>query len=162
MPYFSENNAFPESKFRINCLKQRLHSCEQYAHKLALRKVRWSENLPRFHSCYLIESSALTVERSKDKESRDSENMIPSKIIDKYVMKAEDDVPLFFYAYTPTQSSVKNLIGGTTTVEGDINSASVLPKGSNPTFHCQKPQIAGRGRKSLHSNDILSLIRHTK
>ncbi|KAJ7969595.1 ABIL1-like protein [Quillaja saponaria] len=172
----SQTNAFSEAELRINCLKQRLQSCEQYVHKLAFRKVQWSENLPRFHSRYLSAPSSLTFERSNNKElrfglCRDSTNKTPSKIIDKHVVEAEEDVPRFLYTYTPVPSLVKNLTGRRTSVEGDTNSVLVIPgrnglsvlsKGSNPTFQFQMPQKVGRNRKSLHSNDFLSLIRLTK
>ncbi|XP_028806592.1 probable protein ABIL5 isoform X2 [Neltuma alba] len=49
----SQTNAFSEAELRINSLKQRLNSCGQYADKLALTNMRWSEKLPRFHSRYL-------------------------------------------------------------------------------------------------------------
>ncbi|KAF7819804.1 protein LIKE COV 1-like [Senna tora] len=86
----SQNNAFSEAELRINSLKQRLLSCDQYAHKLALANMRWSENLPRFHSRYL--SSPPTLERlSSSEKLRDSENkVVDPKIKDKHVVETKE------------------------------------------------------------------------
>ncbi|XP_011655458.1 probable protein ABIL5 isoform X2 [Cucumis sativus] len=49
----SQTNAFNEVELRLNCLNQRLLSCKQYAQKLELSRLRWSEILPRYHPRYV-------------------------------------------------------------------------------------------------------------
>lgn len=146
----SQTNAFSEAEFRINCLKQRLLLCEQYAHKLALTKLRWSENSTRHSQRYLSKRC-----------SRDTDDQTNNKVVDKHELDREEDVPLFLYTCAQKPSLEK----------GTTKSASVLPvrdglsglsKGSNPTFHFQGTQMIGRHRKSVQGNDILSLIRRIK
>ncbi|KAI4350844.1 hypothetical protein L6164_005253 [Bauhinia variegata] len=163
----SQENEFTDAELRINGLKQRFLSCEQYAHQLALTKMRWSENFPRFHSRYL--SSLPTLKRSSKEKQRDSENQSPSKIIDKHILGTEEDLPLFMYTHKPSLS--KNSMSRSAKVDGQTNLAFVLPvrdglpvltKVPNPTFHFQGTPRVGRHRKSLYGSDILSLIRRTK
>ncbi|XP_072093619.1 probable protein ABIL5 isoform X1 [Arachis hypogaea] len=165
----SQTNAFSDAELRIQCLKQRLLSCEQYADKLALTKMQWRENLPRFHSRYL--STPITLERSSSEKSRRPESEVSSKLEDKHVLETHEDLPLFMYTQKPLSS--KNMKSTTTTVSDHKNLAiaavvpvrdglSVLTKVSNPTFHFQGTPKIGRHRRSLHGSDILWLLRRTK
>ncbi|KAE9588185.1 hypothetical protein Lal_00003227 [Lupinus albus] len=158
----SQTNAFSEAESRIQCLKQRVLSCEQYADKLALTKMRWSEKLPRFHSRYL--SAPPILERLSSEKLRDSKGEVPSKIEDK-----QEDLPLFMYTLKPHPA--KNLKPATATINQYNNLAKVIPvrdglsvltKVSNPIFHFQGTQKDARHRRSLHGSDILWLIRRTK
>ncbi|XP_057758644.1 probable protein ABIL5 isoform X2 [Arachis stenosperma] len=164
----SQTNAFSDAELRIQCLKQRLLSCEQYADKLALTKMQWRENLPRFHSRYL--STPITLERSSSEKSR-PESEVSSKLEDKHVLETHEDLPLFMYTQKPLSS--KNMKSTTTTVSDHKNLAiaavvpvrdglSVLTKVSNLTFHFQGTPKIGRHRRSLHGSDILWLLRRTK
>ncbi|MED6110054.1 hypothetical protein PIB30_039319 [Stylosanthes scabra] len=161
----SQTNAFSDAELRIQCLKQRLLSCEQYADKLALTKMQWREKIPRFHSRYL---SAPILERSSSEKSK-PESELPSKLEDKHVLETHEDLPLFMYTQKPV--SLKNTKSTTATVSGHKNLAivvpvrdglSVLTKVSNPTFHFQGSPKIGRHRRSLHGSDILWLLRRTK
>ncbi|KAK7850266.1 probable protein ABIL5 [Quercus suber] len=143
----SQTNAFSEAEFRINCLKQRLLLCEQYAHKLALTKLQWSENLTRYSRCYLSMQNE-NVEKSNE-GSRD--------IVDN----REEDVPLFLYTNTQRPSLEKETTNSSLVLPVH-DGLSVLSKGSNPTFHFQGTQTIGRHRKSAQGGDILSLIRRIK
>ncbi|KAK9269421.1 hypothetical protein L1049_001194 [Liquidambar formosana] len=49
----TKNNTVSEAELRINSLKQRLFTCEQYAQKLTLSRLRLRENLPRYHPRYI-------------------------------------------------------------------------------------------------------------
>ncbi|KAK4283799.1 hypothetical protein QN277_000713 [Acacia crassicarpa] len=160
-----QTSTFSKAEFRINCLKQRLLLCEQYAHTLALSKVQWSENLPRFHSRYLTSSS--TYEKSSSEKLRDSGSEVPSKIKDMLVLE-EEDLPLFMY----TQKPSPNFKLTTASAKGQTNLAldvvpvqdvlSVLTKIPNQKFHFQMNQKVGRHRKSLRSADMLWFIRPRK
>ncbi|KAK7314459.1 hypothetical protein VNO77_32983 [Canavalia gladiata] len=164
----SQTNAFSEAESRIQCLKQRLFSCEQYADKLALTKMRWREKVPRFHSRYL--SSPPILERTSSEKLRDSKTEVPSKIEDKHMLETQEDLPLFLY--TKKSHEAKNLKPTNVTTVKEHNNLtmvvpvrdglSVLTKVSNPTFHFQGTPKAARPRRSLHGSDILWLIRRTK
>ncbi|KAK4601932.1 hypothetical protein RGQ29_011152 [Quercus rubra] len=154
----SQTNAFSEAEFRINCLKQRLLLCEQYAHKLALTKLRWSENLTRYSRCYLSMQNE-NVEKSNE-GSRDIVDQTSSKMIDKHEeLNREEDVPLFLYTQRP---SLDKETTNSSLVLPVHDGLSVLSKGSNPTFHFQGTQTIGRHRKSAQGGDIFSLIRRIK
>ncbi|XP_050269556.1 probable protein ABIL5 isoform X1 [Quercus robur] len=155
----SQTNAFSEAEFRINCLKQRLLLCEQYAHKLALTKLRWSENLTRYSRCYLSMQNE-NVEKSNE-GSRDIVDQTNSKMIDKHELNSEEDVPLFLYTNTQRPSLEKETTNSSLVLPVH-DGLSVLSKGSNPTFHFQGTQTIGRHRKSAPGGDILSLIRRIK
>ncbi|CAK8534007.1 unnamed protein product [Lathyrus sativus] len=60
----SHTNSFSDADIKIQCLKQRLFSCEQYADKVSLSNMQWRERLPRFHTRYL--SSSPILERSQE------------------------------------------------------------------------------------------------
>ncbi|XP_028806591.1 probable protein ABIL5 isoform X1 [Neltuma alba] len=137
----SQTNAFSEAELRINSLKQRLNSCGQYADKLALTNMRWSEKLPRFHSRYL--SSPPTLEKPGSERSSDFEGTVPWKIKTKNVMET-------------------NIKSESSTMVPVRDGLSVLTRVPNATFHFQSTQKVGRHRKSFHGSDILWLIRRTK
>ncbi|XP_027359400.1 probable protein ABIL5 [Abrus precatorius] len=164
----SQTNAFSEAESRIQCLKQRLFSCEQYADKLALTKMRWREKVPRFHSRYL--SSPPILERLSCEKLRDSKTEVTSKIEDKHILETQEDLPLFMY--TQKQHAPRNLKPINVTTVNEHNNLtmvvpvrdglSVLTKVSNPTFHFQGTPKVTRHRRSFHGSDILWLIRRTK
>ncbi|XP_058763903.1 probable protein ABIL5 [Vicia villosa] len=60
----SHTNSFSDAEIKIQCLKQRLFSCEQYADKLSISNMQWREKLPRFHTRYL--SSSPILEKSQE------------------------------------------------------------------------------------------------
>lgn len=157
----SQTNAFSEAELRINCLKQRLLACDQYAHKLALSKLRWSENLKRYHPRYLSKPSA-NIEKACE-DSRDStDDQTGGRFIDQNELDRQKEIPLFLYTYTYKPSIEK----------GNSDLALVLPvrdglsalskRSINPTFHFQGTQKIGRHRRSLQGSDILSLFRRAK
>ncbi|EOY30754.1 hypothetical protein QUC31_020111 [Theobroma cacao] len=167
----SKTNEFSEAELRINCLKQRLLSCEQFAHKLALTRVKWNPNLPNHHRRYLSAPMS-TVGRSNE-DSRVSIAPRPAKLKDKHELDTEG-VPLFFFTCTDKPSLSKSPILRSNFDESDYNSAlvpvrdglSIPSKGSNPTFHFQqgnkKHGRKGSYRKPLQSADILSFIRRAR
>ncbi|CAL0312488.1 unnamed protein product [Lupinus luteus] len=163
----SQTNAFSEAELRIQCLKQRLLSCEHYAHEFTLAKMQFSHNLARLHSRYL--SSTPTLDRSSSGKPRDSESQIPSKMKDKHVQATHDDLPLFMYTDKP--HPIQNLKPTTATVKGHNTFPTVVPVGDdlsvltkvpNATFQFQSAQKVGHHRRSLHGRDILWLMRRTK
>ncbi|KAL2321279.1 hypothetical protein Fmac_030248 [Flemingia macrophylla] len=164
----SQTNEFYGAESRIQCLKQRLFSCEQYADKLALTQMRWREKVPRFHSRYL--SSPPILERSSSEKLRDSKTEDHSKKEDKLILEKQDDLPLFLYTQKvhadknlkPTSVTTLSKHNNLTMVVPARDGLSVLTKVSNPTFHFQGSPKVTRHRRSLHGSDILWLIRRTK
>ncbi|KAG5009328.1 hypothetical protein JHK87_017843 [Glycine soja] len=163
----SQTNAFSEAESKIQCLKQRLFSCEQYADKLALTKMRWREKVPRLHTRYL--SSPPILERPSSEELRDSKTEDPSKLDDKHILEKHEDLPLFLYTQKPHGDKNLKPTSFTTLKEHNLtmvvpvqDGLSVLTKVSNPTFHFQGSPKVARHRRSLHGSNILWLIRRTK
>ncbi|KAL3566620.1 hypothetical protein D5086_032035 [Populus alba] len=169
----SNNCAFSEAELRINCLKQRLLSCEKYAHRVALTRVRWNAYLPKHHHRYL--STQITSVEKSNEDARDSNSQAPTKVLlAKHEFGAEQ-LPLFLHTCSQKSAPAKNLWSGISTGKGDYPSSvvpvrdglSILSRISNPTFHFQ--QCSSRhGRRTIlrkssaHSRDIFSLIRRAK
>ncbi|KAJ6355538.1 hypothetical protein OIU77_006014 [Salix suchowensis] len=166
----SNSCAFSEAELRINCLKQRLLSCEKYAHRVALTRVRWAAYLPKHHLRYL--SKPITSVEKSNEDVRDSNPEASTKIL-----MARHALPLSFHTCTDQKStSAKNLWPGISAEKGDPHSVpvrdglSALSRISNsniPSFHFQQCS-SRRGRSTLfrkpsaRSNDLLSLIRRAK
>ncbi|CAL0332523.1 unnamed protein product [Lupinus luteus] len=158
----SQTNAFSEAESRIQCLKLRALSCEQYADKLALTKMRWREKIPRFHARYL--SSPPMIERSSSQKLRDSEAGAPLKIEDKILAETQEELPHSAKNFKPTTATINqhNNLAKVLPVRGGL---SVLTKVSKPTFYFQGTQKVTHHRRSLsllQGSDILWLIRRTK
>ncbi|GMI92740.1 hypothetical protein HRI_002943300 [Hibiscus trionum] len=168
----SQTDSFSEAELRINCLQQRLVSCEQFAHKLALTRVKWNPVLPRHHRRYLSAPTIATVGKSNE-NPRVSIAASPAKLINKHELDT-DGVPLFFFTCTDKPSLSKSPSLKSNFDESDSDSTlvpvrdgvSILSKGSNPTFHFQQgnKKLGRKGlyRKALPSGDILAFIRRAR
>ncbi|MED6167829.1 hypothetical protein PIB30_006478 [Stylosanthes scabra] len=165
----SQTNAFSEAESRIQCLKQRLLSCERYAHTTCLSKMQFCDNVKRYHKRYL--SSPPSLERSKSNKDklRDSESQNPPKTEERHVAEALVDLPLFMYTYKPCPAS--KLKQTTLSNKGHHNLATVVPvqdgldlltKVPNSAFHFQSTQKVGRHRRSSHGSDLLWRMRRSK
>ncbi|XP_065850119.1 probable protein ABIL5 [Euphorbia lathyris] len=157
----SQTNQFSEAQLRIDTLKQRLLLCEQYAQRLALGRVRWAANLPKFHRRYL--STQITgFDKSEEENIRDPNTPGSVKMIYKHGYEAED-LPFMLYTYPEKPSLTRQASSNSPSVRDGI---SILSKGSNSKFHFQQnSEKHGRYklfRKSLHSHDFLSLVRRIK
>ncbi|TYH69014.1 hypothetical protein ES332_D05G028100v1 [Gossypium tomentosum] len=168
----SQTNSFSEAELRINCLHQRLLSCQQFAHNLALTRVKWNPILSRHNRRYLSVPTLAAVEKSNE-NSRATISAIPGKLVNKHELDTEG-VPLFFFTCTDKPSLSKSPSLKSNCDESNSDSTlvpvrdgfSMLSKGSNPTFHFQQGNKKhGRKslyRKSLPSADILSFIRRAR
>ncbi|KAL6331292.1 hypothetical protein AAG906_009720 [Vitis piasezkii] len=165
-----KNNSSSEIELRIGCLKQRLLTCQQYVHKLALTQVRWNPNLPRYSHRY-ISPPLPDVERSNG-GLRESYQTAAAKTTKKQEFKAEG-VPLFLYTSAHKPSLARKSPSETDAKKTDhTNSTSVLPvreglpilsKQQNPPFHFQlNHKLRRKKLKLVRNNDILSLIRRSK
>ncbi|XP_022144954.1 probable protein ABIL5 isoform X2 [Momordica charantia] len=173
----SQTNAFNEVELRLSCLNQRLFSCEQYARKLEMSRLRWSEILPRYHPQYVS-----TVSKNGEKSSQSSRDSIDlpfTKTVGncRPEICTEKPMPVLLYKfYTYNLSPAKNLSPGFTSNKNDKEKTlgglqragdglSVRSKGPNSTFHFQvslSHQKRGRHRKSKLGSDIFSLLKRTK
>ncbi|XP_022961328.1 uncharacterized protein LOC111461850 isoform X2 [Cucurbita moschata] len=170
----SQTNAFNDVELRLNCLNQRLLSCKQYAQKLELSRLRWCENLPRYHPRYVspVSNSAEPLNRSS-RELKD----LP---LAKGDIFTEKPTPVLLYKfYTYNLFPPKNLTHGFPSkkdekektldtlqkaiLPADDHGLSARSKAPNPTFYFQvSHQKRGRHRKSKLGSDILSLLKRTK
>ncbi|KAK4344261.1 hypothetical protein RND71_037355 [Anisodus tanguticus] len=86
-----------ETELRIDGLTQRLATCQQYSHKLALTRLCWNTDLATYHRRYI--SPPTHDLRRMEEISRGFNIPIDNKIADKDEFEAEEDVPLFLYTY---------------------------------------------------------------
>ncbi|KAF8034352.1 hypothetical protein BT93_C0602 [Corymbia citriodora subsp. variegata] len=161
---------FSNAELRINCLKQRLLSCEEYSNRLASTGVQWDPVLPRHSPRYLL-TAITNVERPK--EVRRGSDTKTLKAGENRELKTEEDGPLFLYTHTNKPSLRKSLAAPADGRKTDANLSivsvrdglSILSKSLDPTFHFQGGPKFGRStpnRKSAHSSDIISLIRRIR
>ncbi|KAM7274435.1 hypothetical protein ACFE04_016301 [Oxalis oulophora] len=151
------------AEIRIENLKQRLQSCQLYAHKVAMSRYRRPANLPKHHRRYFSMPNSV-LETSKD-NSRDDE-IIPTtpKITEKNEFDAED-VPLFLYTFAHKSCSKRENSNRTSVLP--VRDSSVMSRGlSTPIFDFQVGSPRHKRnkfmRKTLQSKEIISLIRRTK
>ncbi|XP_010254080.1 PREDICTED: probable protein ABIL5 [Nelumbo nucifera] len=156
----SQNNEISEAELRIDCLKQRLLACEQYAHRLALAKVHWSANFPMHHPRYVAPPAPAL-------DKTNSELM-------RYKCGTEEEMPLLLYTYAHKLAVDKDSTFSNINEKLGYEFSSLLPVGDgqtrvvklpNPSFHFQDDHKLRRDkqtRKPVQSNDILSLIRRSK
>ncbi|KAK7319985.1 hypothetical protein RJT34_04714 [Clitoria ternatea] len=116
----SQTNAFSEAELRIQCLQQRLGSCEHYGRGFSLPRLQSTHSSHTFHSRYLSPGAPLEKSSSK-KVVRDCESEVPAKIEDNHEEEeTHEDLPLFMYTHKPPVQNLKptnhnNLAMGRTT-----------------------------------------------
>ncbi|KAJ8768763.1 hypothetical protein K2173_023667 [Erythroxylum novogranatense] len=148
----SKTNAFSDAEHSINCLKQRLTTCQEYAHQLALARIRWNSSLPKVHRRYLS-TPILQFDISNEDARRDSssssseENVRENGWNWKRGFEAED-LPMLLHTrsqYTSSsankklqQISINDRGEGSRSARVAVRDGlSILSKGRNPTFHFQ-------------------------
>ncbi|KAK9705995.1 hypothetical protein RND81_07G097600 [Saponaria officinalis] len=82
-----------ETELQINCLKQKLDSCDQYNHNFTLTRTRWSADFPRYYSRYISPPS----NSSRNEVSLLLRANTHPNETSKYEFKADEDMPLFMY-----------------------------------------------------------------
>ncbi|XP_052198741.1 protein ABIL3-like [Diospyros lotus] len=163
----SKSDSVAETEFRINALKQRLVTCQQYSHKLSLTRLCWPANFPRYHPRYIFPPMP-DLERSKEI----TRVPVALKKISKHELETEEEVPLFLFTCNrrPSLSLTKDLSVDTdepspVSVLPVRHTLPVLPKPQNPSFHFEKTRRLKRNMlnwKLVHNNDFFSLIRKGK
>lgn len=167
-----------ETELRINSLKQKLDSCDQYNQNFTLTKLRWSPDLPRYYPRYISPPS----NSSNKNSSLQLREVEPNKPTDgngvtKHEFKTDEDMPLFMY----TSSNKINLdtTSPTSPLDIDVKGIIVMPVGDigfsvavpklirNPSFHFQENKKVNGIRRILHrksmdDNDIGTVVRRRK
>lgn len=164
-----------ETECRINCLKQKLDSCDQYNRNFTLTKIRWSMDLPRYYPRYISRPSDPSKESSL--ALREPNQPTDVRKVCGHEFKTVEEMPLFMYT-----SSNKICLGtsprsplGTAPEEITVmpvrDGFSVAPKLiRNPSFHFQDNKKRGGIRrllqsvhwKSVNDKDITSVLRKSK
>ncbi|KAM7512842.1 hypothetical protein LguiB_011717 [Lonicera macranthoides] len=173
---FSKTNTVSDAELRINCLKQKISTCEEYSRKQVLRKVCWKANFPRYHPRY-ISLPDPNFQRSNEVQRKLSPRVGAKSAINKLEFEAEEEVPLFFYTCNYQPSLLNNMKNSSMEISGEKRnsfSAAVLPvrhgisslrNPQNPSFHFQETRKLRRHMlhwKSMQNNDFVSLFRRSK
>ncbi|KAL2929147.1 putative protein ABIL5 [Bienertia sinuspersici] len=164
-----------ETECRINCLKQKLGSCDQYNHNFTLTKFQWSKDLPRFYSRYILPPPSSSEESSSD--SREPYKPTEEKRVGELEFKTDDDMPLFMYTSSNKLSlgtsprSPLDIASKDITVMPVQDGKSIAPKLiRNPSFQFQdnrKPcgirrLLQSMHRKSMNEKEFMSFLRKSK
>ncbi|KAJ6295888.1 hypothetical protein OIU78_023838 [Salix suchowensis] len=172
----SNSCAFSEAELRINCLKQRLLSCEKYANRVALTRVRWAAYLPKHHLRYL--SKPITSVEQSNEDVRDSNPEASTKILMARHESEAAQLPLSFHTCTDQKSTSARIYGREFPPRKEtlIQCLFVMAFQRSQGFQIQifpvftfsnVPSRRGRSstlfrKPSAHSKDFLSLIRRAK
>ncbi|CAO2822865.1 unnamed protein product [Amaranthus hypochondriacus] len=161
-----------ELETRINCLKQKLDSFDQYNYNFTLTKIRWSTDLPRHHPRYILPQSDPSKESSSP--SRELNHPTNLTIDGGNELKIVEDVPLFLHTSSnetclvtrpssPLVCDAKEITA--TPVHDGFSVATKLIR--NPSFQFQDLRRPGGIRrllqwKSSNDEEILSILRRSK
>ncbi|KAI3701456.1 hypothetical protein L6452_26548 [Arctium lappa] len=173
--HISETDTILQTEVRIDFLKQKLFTCQEYSDKLALAKLNWRVDTPRYNSRYLTPHVSDVLSRNISLRDVGDRVVANTKNI-KQGFKMDEEVPLFFY--TCIHKSSPSQFGGSVSEKGeettDSSSFSVLSIGGRLSVST-KPQALSvqlqdkhknkHGtlfRKSMTSSEILSFIRRRK
>ncbi|KAL8094052.1 uncharacterized protein LOC141688966 [Apium graveolens] len=160
----SEADCVSETEIRVNNLKQKLATCQQYSQKLALHKVSWHADFPRYHSRYIMQPMPI-LRRSNAmlKEPSDAPNGTTRIIKKESDRKTEASLVSFKYKPLPFDSSILSKISGFSKpgllVE---NGLLIQPKPQHQLSQFQeKRKLKHRvlNWKPMEKNDLLSLVK---
>ncbi|XP_038987552.1 probable protein ABIL5 isoform X2 [Phoenix dactylifera] len=155
-----------QTEQKIDCLKQRLLTCQQYTTSLNLSAVRWSAKLPRYHQHYLsplpqhpAKSSGISRDEAADKiaSQTSSEKDQQAVAICPSVSVAGDSVKLPKLGAGITFSTAIPVRKG----------PSILSKSCNSSFGSYTDDVhlllgVDRRKKSLQGINFLSFLRMSK
>ncbi|XP_059634958.1 probable protein ABIL5 [Cornus florida] len=164
----SKNDVATQTELRMDCLKQRLTTCQQYGHKLAITKLCWRSDVPRYHPRYISPPIP-----GQNEVSRKYNSPIAAKTIKRHGFESHEEVPLFLCTYNHKSSLAKGLTAKIGANEKEPSSSSVLPVRDGLCLNpkSQIPfQFEGTHKhkrhllnwKTVQNSDILSLIRRSK
>ncbi|KAI3805643.1 hypothetical protein L1987_28203 [Smallanthus sonchifolius] len=166
----AETDTISQTEVKIDLLKQKLFICQEYSDKLALAKLTWRVEVPRYNSRYLKPPVSDVLIQNSGSE------IVANPVNNKNGFKIDEEVPLFFYTCIHKSSSSQS--GESTSENNDKRivplSLSALPvrdnlsnqlKPQGLSFQLQEKRMSRRGtlfRKSMTSNEILSIILRRK
>ncbi|KAJ8423846.1 hypothetical protein Cgig2_000972 [Carnegiea gigantea] len=168
-----------EAELRINCLNQKLGSCDQFNQNFTLTKIRWSMDLRRFYPRYIsLPSNSTNNELSLRSREPDQQPPADTTITISKEFKTDEDMRLFMYTSsnkisldkTPTSPLEIDAKGPTGTSMLPVHEGiSVAPKLiRNPSFHFQESRKVGGIRRILqwksmnHDKEIISALKRSK
>ncbi|XP_038981424.1 probable protein ABIL5 isoform X2 [Phoenix dactylifera] len=152
-----------QTEQKIDCLKQRLLTCQQYAVSLKLSAVRWSAKLPRHHQHYLS-----PLAQHPEKSSGISRNEAADKKASETPGKKDQLAVAICPPVSVAGDSVKlpNLGSGITssTAIPVLEGPSILSKPSNSSFGSYTDDVhlllgGDQKKKSLQGIKFLSFLR---
>ncbi|GKA45498.1 ABI family protein [Tanacetum coccineum] len=175
----ANTNTISQTEVKIDSLKQKISICQEYSDKLARPRLTWNVTTPRYNSRYLKPPVSDVLSRNKSLRDSSGEIVADSANINQG-FKIDEEVPLFFYTCIYKTPSYR--FGDLASVKSDktkdsyssLSALEALPVRDNLSIR-SKPQALSfqlqdkrknkRGtlfRKSLTSNEILSIIRRRK
>ncbi|PWA37200.1 ABI family [Artemisia annua] len=172
----TNTNTISQTEVKIDSMKQRFSICQEYSDKLARPRLTWNVTTPRYNSRYLKPPASDVL--SRNKSIRDSGSEIDENNINiNQGFKFDEEVPLFFYTciYKTPSSDFGDMASVKSDKTRDSSSSlsalavrdnlSIQSKPQSLSFQLQDKRKSKRGtlfRKSLTSNEILSIIRRRK
>ncbi|XP_021862321.1 probable protein ABIL5 isoform X2 [Spinacia oleracea] len=150
-----------ETQRRINCMKQKLDSCDQYKHNFTLTKLRWSKDLPRYYPRYISPTSDSSKKLSSD--SREPDQPTELRGVSVHEFKTVEETPLFGSKRICLGTSPRSPLD-ITAKEFNVALAPKLIR--NPPFHFQDNKKLGGIRrllqamqwKSVNEEEIISSV----
>ncbi|KAJ0799777.1 putative ABI family protein [Helianthus annuus] len=163
----AETDTISQTEVRIDLLKQKLFTCQEYSDKLALAKIAWRSEIPRYNSRYLKPPvSDVLIQNTGSEIVANTEN-------NKQRFKIDEEVPLFFYTciyksssqYRDSKNDDNAKVSLSLSALPVRDNLSIQAKPQAVSFQLQEKHKSRRGalfRKSMTSNEILSIIRRRK
>ncbi|KAJ8484000.1 hypothetical protein OPV22_016485 [Ensete ventricosum] len=157
------NTAVGQTEQRIDCLKQRLLTCQQYAVSLELSSMQLSLKFPRHHEHY-VSPVTQHIEKSRDL-SRPGESETPPKK-DHMAAMAHSLKSCASDCFLP--ASNQTILGvQLAKVAPVVKGPSVLPRSRNPSIKFKPEDLYMLGgvyqkKKPMQVNNILSFLRVSK
>ncbi|CAD5166849.1 unnamed protein product [Musa acuminata subsp. malaccensis] len=162
------NAVVVQTEQRIDCLKQRLLTCQHYATSLELASMQLSIKFPRQHQHY-VSPAAQCIGKSSDDLSRLTEgtNSQPSEVP---ITKDHSSVMEHFLGsqagthFMPASNgTISELAKAVPVLEGP----SILSKPSNSSFSCKSEDLymlegVNQKKKPLQIDNFLSFLRFNK
>ncbi|XP_072968232.1 probable protein ABIL5 isoform X1 [Typha angustifolia] len=151
----NDNSELMQTEQKIDCLKQRLLTCQQFALLLELSTVRWKAKLPRHHLHYLSQSAQRTEEQSCISRDEDSKVFEPQYKNDQLIILADSPTTVSAKSHAGNRIYGKELA----MLHSDRYSPSTLMKSFG--LKVEDARIVGRDdkKKSTQASNFLSFLR---
>ncbi|KAK4415485.1 putative protein ABIL5 [Sesamum alatum] len=180
----SKTNSVPQAEHKIDTLKQRIGTCQQHSHRLALPRLHWTTHFSRFHSRYIslrLQDSAFM--SAVCSVHRDAENHFDATGKEGNASEAKKPPFIDTDTWKPVLVECSNNIerkisGASATLDDAVRrykhllpshdgALSISPKAEHSTFHFQVQEAQKVKRsminwKVMKNKEIASLIRRGK